>query len=149
MVAWNSNWRIITIDGQWPWCHRLGDFSPHASATPNLCRGLSLGMSTMYAIRYFFGVSRDSCICLSWNGCSFLSPWVRRRWWLLETTVQYLVIHGELHQDILLILSLIKYAFEYLFSACWLFVIANISPPSLHPLLKVDIVKPPGADSFD
>ena len=48
------------------------------------------------------------------------------------------------HIDLLHILSLIKYTFGDLFGTCWLFVIANISPSFLHPLLRVAIVKPSG-----
>ena len=46
---------------------------------------------------------------------------------------KYLYIH---------ILSLIKENVGYLFGACWLFVTANISPPSLHPLLLIVLMKP-------
>ena len=56
------------------------------------------------------------------------------------------------HIDLLHILSLIKYIFGDLFGTCWLFVIANISPSFLHPLLMVAILKPSGGGgggSFD
>ena len=55
---------------------------------------------------------------------------------------QYLVTHGDSYPYSLQILSCIKYAFEYTFGACYLFVIANLSPPSLHPLIMVVVVKP-------
>ena len=54
---------------------------------------------------------------------------------------RYLINHVESNPDILLILSMIKYDFEYLFGSYSLFVIDNISPPSLHPLLMFVIVK--------
>ena len=57
---------------------------------------------------------------------------------------QYLVTHIKSYLDSLHIIFLIKYAFEYLFSALLLCVIANPSPPSLCPLLMVVLVKPSG-----
>ena len=54
----------------------------------------------------------------------------------------YLVNHDYSHPDSLHISSLNKYSFEYLFGACLLFVMANISPQSLHSLLMVSRMKP-------
>ena len=57
---------------------------------------------------------------------------------------QCLINHGESHTGSLYILYSIKYAVEYLFGTCWLFVISNISPPYLPSLLTVIIMKPSG-----
>ena len=56
---------------------------------------------------------------------------------------RYLIIHCELHPDSLHVIFLIKYTFEYLFSARLLFVIDNLLPLYLHPLIMVVIVEPP------
>ena len=61
---------------------------------------------------------------------------------------RYLVNHGESHTYSLHILSLIAYAFEYLFGAWWLFVIANILLLSIHPLLVIVISKPSGGEGL-
>ena len=50
--------------------------------------------------------------------------------------------------QIVYIYSLIKYDFEYLLGACWLFVRDNISLPYLHSLLMVAIVKPSVGGEF-
>ena len=55
---------------------------------------------------------------------------------------QYIITHENYYPYSLNILSSIKYTFEFIFGACWLFVIANLLPPSLHSLLVVVIMKP-------
>ena len=67
---------------------------------------------------------------------------------VVRDNMQYIITNGELHLYIIYILYLIKYSFEYLFGAFLIFVIANLLPPSLHPLLMIVIMKPPGGKSF-
>ena len=55
---------------------------------------------------------------------------------------KWLVTNRESHTDSLHIISFIKYIYEYIFGACKLFGISNISPPSLHPFVMVVILKP-------
>ena len=61
---------------------------------------------------------------------------------MVRDNVRQLVTHCDLHPDSLHILSLIKCALEYLLGACWLCVIANLLPSSIHFLLMVAIAKP-------
>ena len=80
--------------------------------------------------------------CLSWNGGGLIFSLDHEVAVVARDNGKYPVNHGELHPYSLLILSLIKYTFEYIFGACWLFVIANPLKPSLHTSLMVVIVKP-------
>ena len=54
---------------------------------------------------------------------------------------RYLVTYFDLRIDSFHILSLFKDAFGYLFGALYLIIKTNLSPPSIHPLLMVVILK--------
>ena len=140
-IICKCNWTINIIDIKWPCCRNFHYCYPYSWSATDLCRSLTLRLSRMRVVRYFCSSSGAFWNCLSLNGYSLLVFLVQEGVMVVSGHGWYLITHCEFHPDILHILSLIKYAFEYLCGTCWLFVIANILPLYLHPLLMVVVVK--------
>ena len=97
----------------------------------------------MCDIRWFYGGFGAFWSRLWWIVGSFLVSLGQEVTVTMRDNEKYLTKHGWSHIDSLNVLSLNKYAFEDILSACWLFFIDNLSHPSLHPLLMAVTVKPP------
>ena len=147
MVIWHRNWLINTIDRQWPWLNFYND-SPPAWAAPDLRHGLPLRLVRPPVISYFLRRRRSffGAVYCETVGISF-SPRVSRwRQWL-ETTDDSSPPMVSRIQIVYTYYLCLKMLLNIYFGACWLFVIANLSPPSLHPLLMVVIVKSSGGEN--
>ena len=128
------------IDEYCQWRRHFNNGSQPEWDSSDLYCGLPLRLLQLHAVLYF--CSGDFWSCLLWNVCIFLvlldqelSVVVIYNWW-------YILTHGKYHPYSLHILSSINYTFEYIFGACWLFVIDNLLLLFIHTLLMVVIVKP-------
>ena len=110
MAICNINWTINMI-------FEIGTRKLHC--------GLPHCLSRLLWHMLFCGGSGASCICLLCNGCGFFFYSVQNVVVVVRDNGQYLIIHGEFHPGSLHILPLIIYVFESLFSAWWLFFIAD------------------------